>query len=138
MAEKTFTVEITAPDRNVFTSTEVVSIIIPSTEGFMGILANHAPIIAGVTLGTVTIRSSDNSTLKIAISGGFTEVMDNKVLILAETAEREDEIDIRRAEQARENALRLLQRHEGTDIDKAQIALQKALLRLNIAKHRRS
>ena len=137
MANKTFEIEVIAPDRTVYSSSNVVSVVLPSSEGFLGILADHAPLVAELKIGEVVIRDSRNDVQEMAVSGGFAEVMNNKVILLAESAELADEIDVDRAQKAKERALKLLEEHESVNFDRAQVSLQKAMLRLNIAKHKK-
>lgn len=134
MPERTFKVEIVTPERIVLTQ-EVVSLVVPSIEGSLGIMANHAPLMAELTLGEATMRDADGHITRLAISGGFMEVRENSVRILADTAERAEEIDIARAEEARRRAEeRLRDRVEGANRARAEASLQRALLRLRIAR----
>ena len=130
---KTFELKITDPDGIVYETDKATSLIIPSAGGFMGILADHAPVIAEMKLGVATLEEEGKDTLRIVVSGGFVEVLDNTVMMLAEAAEREDEIDTERAERAKENALKLLEDHTRPDYDEVQARLERALLRLKVA-----
>ena len=102
---KTFELKVTDPDGIVYETDKAISLIIPSAGGFMGILADHAPVIAELQLGVATLLEEGKEPLRIVVSGGFVEVLDNTVMMLAEAAEREDEIDTERAERAKEHAL---------------------------------
>lgn len=126
---KTLKLEVVTPERQVF-SDEVQSIIVPAAEGYLGVLPNHAPLISGLKPGIIKYRQEGKIRL-LAISGGFMEVSSNKVTILADTAERPDQIDVERAKAARERAeKRLKERPPGLDVARAEFALQRALARL--------
>ncbi|NLT94374.1 MAG: F0F1 ATP synthase subunit epsilon [Clostridia bacterium] len=131
MAGKTLRLEVVTPERMVL-SEEIVSLIVPAIEGYMGILPNHAPIISGLEPGVVKYKV-DGNYKKMAISGGFLEVSDNKATILANTAELAEEIDVKRAQAAKERAEKRL--HDKGDIDvlRAELALKRALARLKAA-----
>lgn len=125
--------EVVTPYRHVL-STEVESVIIPSTEGYLGIMKNHAPLVAGLRIGVVHYGPAGAEKERMAVSGGFVEVSDNKVTILADTAELSGEIDVLRAEDARRRAeQRLRAREANVDFTRAQLALERALTRLQAA-----
>ena len=134
MAEKTFKLEIVTPERTVL-SQNFASVVLPGKEGSLGILANHAPLMAELTIGEIRLRDADGQTIRMATSGGFVEVRDNVVRILADTAERSDEINLQRAEEARERAETRLRSH-ASDIDmmRAEAALKRAMVRIRIAR----
>ena len=124
--------EVVTPYRHVL-STEVESVIIPSTEGYLGIMKNHAPL-AGLRIGVVHYGPAGGDKELMAVSGGFVEVSDNKVTILADTAELSGEIDVLRAEDARRRAeQRLRAREANVAFTRAQLALERALTRLQAA-----
>ncbi len=110
-------------------------VIAPGVEGEMGILPNHAPLMTALTYGELVIRKEGEEDVLIAIGGGFMEVNGNRVTILADSAERAEEIDISRAEAARRRAEeRLRQRHqENIDFARAEAALRRSLVRLRVA-----
>ncbi len=132
MADKNIAVEIITPERVVF-SEMVDFVVIPGFEGYLGVLPMHAPLVGAVTIGVIkTIK--DGKETKLATSGGFLEVNNDKVVILAETAERGDEIDVLRAKAARERAQqRLSSRTHDIDIARAELALRRAMARLKAA-----
>lgn len=134
MAEKTFKLEIVTPERLVFKD-DIVSLVVPGAEGSLGILADHAPLMAELTIGEIYLRYADGREIRMATSGGFMEVHENTVRILADTAERQEEIDIARAEAAVKRAEERL-RAPAPDIDatRAEIALKRALARLRVAR----
>ncbi|MFZ5597547.1 MAG: F0F1 ATP synthase subunit epsilon [Bacillota bacterium] len=130
MAETTQRLEIVTPEKKVF-SGDVRFVVAPGELGQLGFLPNHAPLMSGLKIGLLKVEQ-EGKTFKVAVSGGFVEVANNKVTILADTAERDDEIDRERAERARERAeKRLSEKHSDLDIKRAELALQRALNRLS-------
>ena len=128
--------EIVTAERLVY-SDEVNVVIAPGIMGQLGILPNHAPLMTMLEPGELCIRKNGEETY-IAISGGFLEVLQNRVVILADTAERDDEIDISRAEDAKRRAQEQLQLHPpGVDLISAEAALRRSLTRLKVAERRR-
>ncbi|MDR0433444.1 MAG: F0F1 ATP synthase subunit epsilon [Gracilibacteraceae bacterium] len=123
-----FLLTVAAPAGEVFTG-EVDFVVVPGVEGELGILARHAPLIAGLATGIVRYER-EGRVRKISIGGGFLEVADNKVTILAKTAETAEMIDRSRAEAAKERAEQRLRQKEGTDLLRAEAALKRALSRL--------
>jgi F-type H+-transporting ATPase subunit epsilon len=133
MADKTFHLEIVTPKRIVFKG-EATSFSAPGVDGGFQVLHSHAPLLASVKIGKVKIVETSGTESHYAISGGFVEVRENKVILLAETAERIDEIDVERVKAARDRALkRLAEKYPDTDIERAKLALYRALNRLKIA-----
>jgi F-type H+-transporting ATPase subunit epsilon len=132
MAEKTFHLEIVTPKRIVFKG-EVTSFSAPGLDGGFQVLHSHAPLLASVKIGKVKIIEASGTESLYAISGGFVEVRENKVILLAETAERSNEIDVERVKAARDRALkRIAEKYPQTDIERAKLALYRALNRLKI------
>ncbi len=128
-----FRLEIVTPERIVL-SQDAVSVVVPGSEGSLGILANHAPLMAELTVGELKMRDPDGHEERYAVSGGFMEVADNTVRILADAAERAEEIDVARAEQALARAReRLAAADANMDLVRAEIALKRALNRLHVA-----
>lgn len=131
MAEK-LQVEIITPERLVLRG-EAESLILPATEGYLGVLPRHAPYLAGLNVGVIRYRQGGNLK-RVAVSGGFFEVNRNKVVVLADTAEKGEEIDIARARRAKERAeRRLAERAPDLDVRRAEFALRRALARLRAA-----
>ncbi|MGC8863432.1 MAG: F0F1 ATP synthase subunit epsilon [Armatimonadota bacterium] len=134
MSEKMFKLEVITPDRVVYSSDRVVSVVVPGVEGYLGILANRAPLVTQLDIGAVEFRKPDGDRDYIAVGGGFMEAFENTVTILADSAELREEIDVERAERARARAQeRIAARLPETDIDRAQTALKRALTRLHVA-----
>lgn len=132
-------IEIVTAERQVL-SDEVDMVIAPATEGVVGILPRHAPLLSGLLPG-VLILKKDGQEEVLALSGGFLQVSHNRVLILADSAERENEIDEQRAGEARaraEAALRETERHpDALRAEAARTALSRSLARLNVAQRRK-
>ncbi len=134
MAEKTFALEIVSPKKVVY-SGGVTSFSAPGVIGGFQVLYNHAPLLSAIGIGEVKVREAAGTELHYATAGGFVDVVNNKVTMLAESAERVAEIDTARAEAARDRALnRISEREPDTDIDRARVALARALNRLRIAR----
>jgi F-type H+-transporting ATPase subunit epsilon len=128
--------EVVTPERIVMEE-DVDIVVARGAEGDLGVLHGHEPLITPLAIGELTYRL-DGQEYHMAIDGGFMEVTPDKVTILADVAERSEEIDRARAEAARRRAEELLSEHKGTELEAAAAAsLQKALLRLRIAEQRR-
>lgn len=134
MAEK-INLEVVTP-KGAIVSEEVDIVTAPGYAGEFGVLANHAPFLSTIKVGTLHYKK-DGNEMELMISGGFCEVSNNKITFLVESAERGHEIDVDRALQAKERAeKRLLQTKEQLakiDRTRAEAALQRALARLKIA-----
>jgi len=118
--------DIVTQERSVF-SDEVDYVSLPGSEGIMGILPNHAPMLTALAFGEVMIRRESDEQF-FAIGGGYAEVQPDRVIILADSAEQAGEIDLDRAEQAREKAEKAMK--EGVTEDAARYAQIDAALRL--------
>jgi F-type H+-transporting ATPase subunit epsilon len=127
------TLEITTPMRLVVSDT-VDEVIAPGVEGYFGVLPGHAPFLTTLGVGVLTYRIGRDE-FHLAMSGGFAEVRNDKVIILADSAERPDEIDRARADRARERAERRIGGRSEEEIDfvRCQAALTRALTRLQVA-----
>jgi F-type H+-transporting ATPase subunit epsilon len=133
MAEKTFHLEIVTPKRIVFKG-EAVSFSAPGMDGGFQVLHSHAPMLASVTIGIVKLTEAGGKESLYAISGGFVEVRENNVILLAEAAERTDEIDVERVKAARDRALkRIAEKDPNTDVDRAKLSFSRAVNRLKVA-----
>lgn len=131
------TLQIITPERVVFEEAGVDSVTLPGSEGELTILPRHAPLMTGLRPGALTFRKGGNE-IDVALSGGFVEVRENKVIVLADTAERSDEIDAARAEEARRRAAsRLATREDVMDVARAVAALERATARLKVIERRR-
>ena len=124
--------EIITPDKPIFNEV-IESVTIPGTMGNFQILKNHAPLISTFDVGVVNIKSGGKLNY-FSTSGGTVEVNNNKVLVLADSIEPIDQIDIDRAEKAKERAEERLKRKHEKDMDeeRAVIALKRAINRINV------
>ncbi len=133
MGAKIFQLDIVTPRRTVY-SDLVESVSAPGELGGFQVLVDHAPLLSSLVVGEIKITDRSGNTERYATTGGFLEVRANKVILLAETAEKASEIDVKRAEGSRDRAQkRLHERTPGTDFDRARKALDRALNRLKIA-----
>ncbi len=132
-------VEVVTAERQVLTE-EADMVIAPATEGTIGILPRHAPLLTALNPGVMVLKKDGQEEL-LAVSGGFLQVSNNRVLILADTAERAEEVDEQRAAEARtraEEALREAREHPGSvQSEAARVSLRKSFARLNVAQRRR-
>lgn len=132
----TIRLEVVTPERMLLAEDADI-VIARGAEGDLGVLHGHEPLITPLAIGELMYRVRGED-LHLAISGGFLEVRPDKVVVLADVAERSEEIDRERAERAREQAEASLAEHRGTELEAAAAAaLQKALLRLRVAERRR-
>ena len=133
------TVEIVTAERQVVTD-QADMVIAPTTQGTIGILPRHAPLVTSLIPGVLVLKKG-NIEEELAVSGGFLQVSQNRVLVLADTAERAEEIDEQRATEARakaEAALKeALSRPGSVQSEAARIALYRSLARLNVVQRRR-
>ncbi len=133
MAEPRVRVELATPNRLVV-SEEADEVVAPGVQGYFGVLPGHVPFLTSLQSGEVTYRAG-RAEQYLAVSGGFAEVQGDRVTILAEHAERPEEIDRERAERARQRAERRLQGKTQEEIDytRALAAFSRALTRLHVA-----
>jgi F-type H+-transporting ATPase subunit epsilon len=127
----TIQLEIVTPERLVVNEA-VEYIEIPGKTGYLGVLPGHAPLISELAAGELTYRMG-NQTKRVAVAWGFAEVLQTKVTVLAETAEKAEEIDTARAEAAKKKAEAELQKAGPEGNAEAQAALQRATARLDVA-----
>lgn len=124
--------EVVTPEKRVVAD-EVDEVVLPGSEGYLGVLPGHAPLLARLGIGRLTYGRG-GVRHHLAVAGGFAEVLSDRVIVLADTADPPESIDRDRALKARDRALeRLRGRGAGTDFDRAQAALMKALVRLQVA-----
>ena len=134
MPEKTLRLEVAVPDKLVLDE-DTVSVQLPLTTGYAGVLPGHAPFLAEVGTGVLTYASEQGQERYLAIDGGAVEILPERVRILAEKAERSDEIDADRALKALERADKRLRLSSfEIDVDRAQKALARAKARVAAAK----
>jgi F-type H+-transporting ATPase subunit epsilon len=132
-----FLLSIVTPEK-VFYEAEIKSLVAPGTEGYLGILSHHAPLITALKPGKIQFCDADDRVHILAVSAGFLEVSDNKATLLADAVERAEDIDIERAQAAYDRERkRLISAGKGeTDIDlpSVQTALERAANRIRIYK----
>jgi F-type H+-transporting ATPase subunit epsilon len=127
----TFQIEIVTPDKMVVRDVAEEAQI-PAKNGYIGVLPGHAPLITELAIGEITYRSSGTTT-HISVAWGFAEVLADKVTILAESAERAEDIDLKRAQEAKRRAEeRLSDGHRDVDFTRALNALQRAECRIQV------
>lgn len=138
--EDVLTVNVMTPDGLVYDHHAKI-VVAKTTDGEIGILPKHAPIIVPLAIDEVRVKRTDADTHVdwIAVNGGIMEVRDNLVSIIADSAERERDIDVSRAERAKLRAEKMIQEaKEKENIDalkRANVALHRAINRINVAKH---
>ncbi len=133
MYEKSFSLEIVAPNRVVFQG-EATSVTAPGTLGGFQVLFNHAPLLSSLEVGPLKMKDTQGVDTVYATGGGYLEVRDNSVVVLVESAEKPEEIDVERARSARERAEGRLKSHDPSfDAARAELALARALNRLRLA-----
>ena len=129
----TFQLEIVTPEK-IVVKDDAEEMQIPGKNGYLGILPGHAPLVTELAVGQITYRK-DGYTHHLAVAWGFAEVLPDKVTVLAEIAERADEIDVPRAEKEKERAEQKLNSGDpDTDYEAAQASLRKAETRLEVVK----
>ena len=125
------TVEVATPERLVI-SESVDEVVLPSVEGSMGVLPGHAPLLAMLDTGEMAYRVG-SKTHFVALSGGFAEVLRDRVRVLAETCEPAEEIDVERARKAREKAEEKLKGDEPpSDFSRWEVKLKRAISRIEV------
>jgi F-type H+-transporting ATPase subunit epsilon len=125
---------IVTPERSLLNE-QVDELQIPGADGYLGVLPGHAPLFTELKVGELSYRKG-NTWTSLAVAWGFAEVLPDQVRVLAETAERAQEIDLERATRAKERAEQRLSKGGDIDYDRALIALQRALIRIQVAQKR--
>ena len=126
------TLEIVTPDRALVTE-RVDEVEIPGAEGYFGVLPGHTPLLAMLAIGELWYRKGSEKHY-LAIAFGFAEVLPDRVTVLAELAEKPEDIDVARAEAARRRAEERIAKPSGDiDFERARISLMKALIRLQVS-----
>ena len=129
--------EIITAERQVF-SDEVDMVVAPGIDGQLGILPRHAPLMTMLKPGELMVRKAGEEDMYVAVSGGFMEVLGNRVSILADACERSDEIDEERAQQAVQRAQeRLASRSEDMELERVMASLRRAQVRVDLVRRRR-
>ncbi len=129
-------VEIVTGERVVYTEDDVDMVVAPGVDGSLGILPRHAPLITLLANGELRIKKGGQEQ-SIVVFGGYLEVTPEKVIVLADSAERAEEIDVDRAQASRQRAEELKARREsGVDLAEADLALRRASVRLRVGQRR--
>ena len=134
-----FHLSIVTPEK-VFYEAEIKTLLVPGSEGYMGVLTDHAPIITALKPGKIEFTDTEDKQFTLAVSSGFLEVSRNKANLLVEAAEFADDIDLERAEAARKKAEEALKATEGkleVELKALQAALDRAANRLKIYRETR-
>jgi F-type H+-transporting ATPase subunit epsilon len=135
MAES-YLLTIVTPERTVY-SKSITSLIAPGLDGYFGVLAHHAPMLAQLGVGRLAVELADGSQDVMAIAGGFLEVGPGGATLLADAAESQKDIDVTRAEAAEKRARERITLHDADlDMPRAEHALARAHNRVEIARHR--
>ena len=127
-----FRLSIVTPER-VFFEADVKSLIVPGTEGYLGVLSNHAALITALQPGKIEFRDAEDKLCYLAVTAGFLEVSGNVATLLADAVEETEEIDLERAEAARDRAWEMLKAAAGDkeiNVARARAALLRALNRI--------
>jgi F-type H+-transporting ATPase subunit epsilon len=133
MGEEGFTLDIVTLKKVAF-SEAIKSVNAPGTEGYFSILVNHTPFVSSLKAGIIKVTRENEETSTFSMSGGFLMTDGKKVILLADAVERPEEIDVARAQAAKERAeKRLAERTPEINIDRARLALLRALNRLKVA-----
>ena len=133
----TFGLKIIASDR-VFYIGRCRKLILPAPDGKLGILTDHENMVIAISVGDARMEIEEGSWVDIAVGAGFAEVVNNRVTILVDTAERPEEIDVRRAEEAKERAEeQLRQKQSLQEYYRTQASLARAMNRLKVSQGKR-
>jgi F-type H+-transporting ATPase subunit epsilon len=134
MPATAYKLKVVTPDAEIW-SGEATSAVIPGLDGYFGVWAGHVPLISGMEVGAVLIKTPAEHVVQlVAVSGGFVEVSNEGVTVLAESAELAADIDVIRADKALERARERLSKHfADIDVGRARVALGKALNRRRVA-----
>ena len=133
MGEEGFTLDIVTLKKVAF-SEAIKSVNAPGTEGYFSILVNHTPFVSSLKAGIIKVTRENEETSTFSMSGGFLMTDGKKVILLADAVERPEEIDVSRAQAAKERAeKRIAERTPDVNIDRARLALLRALNRLKAA-----
>ncbi len=131
--QKTLSLEVCALDR-ASVKVDATEVTVPGVQGMFIVLPGHAPLLSTIEIGELIAIQPNGSQCLFAVNGGFAQVLDDRVLVLTQTVEVDADIDLQRAEAARDRAEQRLKKPE-TDIDvaRAEAALKRALTRINVA-----
>lgn len=132
------TVSIVTPDGKVYEREDARLVIVRTKSGQLGIMPNHVPVIASLEVDEVKVKSGSDVD-EIALNGGFVEFSNNNLTVIADSAEKQGDIDVDRAAAARDRAQKALeiarQKQDNQEILRNQVALRRAINRIHVAKH---
>ncbi|MBC6388700.1 F0F1 ATP synthase subunit epsilon [Lactobacillus kunkeei] len=132
------TVSIVTPDGKVYEREDARLVIVRTKSGQLGIMPNHVPVIASLEVDEVKVKSGSDVD-EIAVNGGFVEFSNNNLTVIADSAEKQGDIDVDRAAAAKDRAQKALeiarQKHDNQEILRNQVALRRAINRIHVAKH---
>ncbi len=133
MADSTFKLSVVSPERLVL-SEEVEAAQVPGKNGYLGILPGHAPMMTELDIGELSYRQGDRTSY-LAVTWGYCEVLSDQVIVLAERAERAEDVDRERAQSSMERARQRLSNLQDPDTDflRASTSLQRALIRMQVS-----
>ncbi|MBM7616818.1 F-type H+-transporting ATPase subunit epsilon [Weissella uvarum] len=133
-----FKVAVVTPSGEVFTYPNATLVVLHTTDGELGLMANHNPVISALTTSEMKIENqAEDYVERLAINGGFTEFSDNTLTVVADAAEKAEEIDVNRAERARDRAKRRLQEaQDQREQQLAEAALSRAITRIHAASNK--
>jgi len=136
MAADSLQLVLVTPERQLL-SEAVTEAQLPGADGYLGVLPGHAPLITELGIGELTYRTTGGQSGLLAVIRGFAAVLPDRISLLAEVAERAEDIDLKRAQQALKRAQELIAKGgENVDWDRASAALQRALVRIQVvSKH---
>jgi ATP synthase F1, epsilon subunit len=130
----TLNVSIVTPNGEAYRAEEASMVVLGTTSGQVGIMANHVPMVASLKIGPLKVVFPDGKEEILAVSEGFVETHKDKITVIVQTAELDKDIDVERAKRAKERAeRRIAENQEGLDVRRAQLALAKALTRIKVA-----
>ena len=130
----TLNVSIVTPNGEAYRAEEASMVVLGTTSGQVGIMANHVPMVASLKIVPLKVVFPDGKEEILAVSEGFVETHKDKITVIVQTAELDKDIDVERAKRAKERAeKRITENQEGLDVRRAQLALAKALTRIKVA-----
>ena len=134
MDEHKLHIKVVTPDGIIFEYNAATLVVLNTTSGELGIMANHMPVISALKIGEIKLIDELNELEeRMAVSGGFAEFSNNTLTVVADAAERADDIDVARAESAKERAeRRIAQANSARDADRARLALLRAVNRIHV------
>lgn len=140
MADSQFKVTIITPDGTVYDNDKVTMLVMNTSGGQMGVMANHVPLIAALEISTVRIKHSEGTDEVAAVNGGIIQFDGHNALIAADSAEMPEAIDVERAKKAKERSEAAIaeakKNHKQDDLSRAEVHLKRAINRLNASKQR--